>query len=100
MVVRWFGGTLLGSGGLVSAYSDAARAALDQARSAFVTRSRQRLFTLEAPPALSGQWENELRRRGARIAGWSTPRRALPSSACRPWMRAPPLISSPLMRRP
>ncbi|WP_146340228.1 YigZ family protein [Nesterenkonia sp. NBAIMH1] len=69
VVVRWFGGTLLGSGGLVSAYSDAARAALDQARSAFVTRSRQRLFTLEAPPALSGQWENELRRRGARIAG-------------------------------
>src|SRR5690625_4309685 len=31
VVIRWFGGTLLGAGGLVRAYSDAVRAALDEA---------------------------------------------------------------------
>ena len=31
VVTRWFGGTLLGAGGLVRAYSDATRAALDAA---------------------------------------------------------------------
>lgn len=31
VVTRWFGGTLLGAGGLVRAYSDAVRAALDEA---------------------------------------------------------------------
>lgn len=63
VVLRWFGGTLLGAGGLVSAYSDSVLAALDQARqqSAFLTRQRMRMFTLPAPITEAGRWENELR---------------------------------------
>ena len=38
IVTRWFGGTKLGRGGLVRAYSDAARAALDAAPPRIVWR--------------------------------------------------------------
>ena len=63
VVVRWFGGTLLGAGGLVSAYSDAVVSALGQAevQEAFVTRQRMRQFRLRAPIVEAGRWENELR---------------------------------------
>lgn len=63
VVVRWFGGTLLGAGGLVSAYSDAVVAGLDHARQqkAFLTRQRMAVFSLPAPIAEAGRWENELR---------------------------------------
>lgn len=63
VVVRWFGGTLLGAGGLVSAYSDSVVAGLDHARQqkAFLTRQRMAVFSLPAPIAEAGRWENELR---------------------------------------
>lgn len=44
-ITRWFGGTLLGTGGLVHAYSEAARAALSA--SEFVELIRLRDFSLE-----------------------------------------------------
>lgn len=82
VVVRWFGGTLLGAGGLVSAYSDSVIAALAQAaaQGAFRSRQRMRLFTLEAPFAEAGRWENELRSAGAEVPGTdyaATPEAAL-----------------------
>lgn len=63
VVVRWFGGTLLGAGGLVSAYSDSVIAVLEQAQAerAFQTRWRMRQFGLPAPIAEAGKWENALR---------------------------------------
>lgn len=71
VVVRWFGGTLLGAGGLVSAYSDSVIAVLDQARlqNAFLARQRMQLFTLPAPIAEVGRWEHELRGWGVTVLG-------------------------------
>lgn len=62
VVVRWFGGVLLGTGGLARAYGDAVAAALEQAR--FARRSPMRIRRLEAPHAEAGRWEHELRARG------------------------------------
>lgn len=66
VVVRWFGGTLLGAGGLVSAYSDSVIAVLEQAEAqqAFLPRQRMQQFTLTAPISEAGRWENELRAAG------------------------------------
>ncbi|WP_022873408.1 IMPACT family protein [Nesterenkonia alba] len=81
VVVRWFGGTLLGAGGLVSAYSDSVLAALDEAAAHRMFRQRQRLmlFTLEVPFAEAGRWENELRAAGAQVPG--TDYTAVPGAA-------------------
>jgi uncharacterized YigZ family protein len=65
VVVRWFGGTLLGAGGLVRAYSDAVSQALDGAR--LVTRRRMRLYRLPASHADAGRIENELRAAGTTV---------------------------------
>ncbi|MFI7482740.1 IMPACT family protein [Kocuria sp. M1R5S2] len=67
VVVRWFGGTLLGAGGLVRAYSDAVSRALDGAR--LVPRQRQRLYRLPASHAEAGRIENELRAAGTTVLG-------------------------------
>ncbi len=65
VVTRWFGGTLLGAGGLVRAYGDAVRLALDEAG----TRRRVRLheFTVSLPHADAGRVESELRGRGVTV---------------------------------
>jgi uncharacterized YigZ family protein len=65
VVTRWFGGTLLGAGGLVRAYSDAVRAGLDTAG----TRRRElvRELEVEIDPAEAGRIENELRSRGIAV---------------------------------
>lgn len=62
VVTRWFGGTLLGAGGLVRAYSDAVRAGLDAAG----TRERALLheLTLDVDHADAGRVESDLRGRG------------------------------------
>ncbi|CAN5261625.1 YigZ family protein [soil metagenome] len=62
VVTRWFGGTLLGAGGLVRAYSDAVRESLDEAG----TRRRVLLreFVLEAGHGDAGRIESDLRGRG------------------------------------
>ncbi|MCL8027200.1 IMPACT family protein [Nocardioides bruguierae] len=65
VVTRWFGGTLLGAGGLVRAYSDAVRAGLEAAG----TRER-RLRTellLEVSHADAGRVEGDLRARGVDV---------------------------------
>ncbi|GAA3285786.1 IMPACT family protein [Nesterenkonia halobia] len=69
VVVRWFGGTLLGAGGLVRAYSDAVGEALQQAAATggTVQRRRMRQFRLDAPIADVGRWEHELRGAGAAV---------------------------------
>jgi uncharacterized YigZ family protein len=61
VVTRWFGGTLLGAGGLVRAYGDAVRAAID----AVGTLERRLLLELEIELAHedAGRVESELRSR-------------------------------------
>ncbi|MBB6627023.1 YigZ family protein [Nocardioides sp. KIGAM211] len=65
VVTRWFGGTLLGAGGLVRAYGDAVRAALASAG----TRRRELLseLTLEVGHGDAGRVESELRTRGIAV---------------------------------
>lgn len=62
VVTRWFGGTLLGTGGLVRAYGDAVRAALDQAQP--LDRELRRLASLEVGHAEAGRLEHDLRAHG------------------------------------
>lgn len=66
VVTRWFGGTLLGTGGLVKAYSDAVRAALDEAR--LVHYERQVRLTCQVTLADVGRVENALRAAGFVVA--------------------------------
>lgn len=65
VVVRYFGGTLLGTGGLVRAYSDAVAAALDRALRVRLVTSE--LWTLLLSHADAGRVESELRGRGVAI---------------------------------
>ncbi len=64
---RWFGGTLLGTGGLSRAYAAATRAALDDV--GVVERVLQDLCEVEVDIAAVGQLEHALRSRGARVLG-------------------------------
>jgi uncharacterized YigZ family protein len=67
VVTRYFGGVLLGAGGLVRAYSDAVRAGLDEAG------VRQRLlldrYDIDVPHAEAGRLENALRAAGVVVRG-------------------------------
>lgn len=65
VVTRWFGGTLLGAGGLVRAYGDGVRAALEQ--SGTLRRSLVREHLLELDHADAGRIESELRARGIAV---------------------------------
>jgi len=62
VVVRYFGGILLGAGGLVRAYSESVSAALD--RAPLVRRRRLRLCAIDVAHAEAGRLENELRNAG------------------------------------
>ncbi|HEX4977140.1 MAG TPA: YigZ family protein [Nocardioides sp.] len=67
VVTRWFGGVLLGAGGLVRAYGDAVRAGLDEAgvrRRVMVSR-----FDLAAAHAHAARWEADLRARDVTVLG-------------------------------
>ncbi len=75
VVTRWFGGVLLGAGGLVRAYGDATRAALDDAgvrRRLLLSR-----FDLEAGHADAARWEAELRAREVTVLGTDYGERAV-----------------------
>jgi uncharacterized YigZ family protein len=65
VVSRWFGGTLLGAGGLVRAYGDAVRAALAEAGT--LRRSLLTELALDLDHADAGRVEGELRSRGVRV---------------------------------
>jgi uncharacterized YigZ family protein len=62
VVVRYFGGVLLGAGGLVRAYSESVSSAL--AAVSMVRRSRLRICSTAVPPASAGRLENDLRAAG------------------------------------
>lgn len=65
VVTRWFGGTLLGTGGLSRAYADAVRAALEA--SELVERVEQELCEVVVDLAHAGRLEHELRSRGTKV---------------------------------
>ncbi|WP_269204035.1 YigZ family protein [Nocardioides sambongensis] len=67
VVTRWFGGTLLGAGGLVRAYGDAVRAAVADAGA--VRRSLVVEHELVLDHADAGRVESELRARGVAVLG-------------------------------
>ena len=69
VVVRYFGGILLGAGGLVRAYSESVSTALD--RAPLVRRRRLRICAVLVPHAVAGRLENELRAAGYAMAGTS-----------------------------
>lgn len=62
VVVRYFGGVLLGAGGLVRAYSESVSSALSLVP--MVRRSRLRICAAEVPHAAAGRLENDLRSAG------------------------------------
>ncbi|MFL4472570.1 YigZ family protein [Paeniglutamicibacter sp. MACA_103] len=67
VVVRYFGGILLGAGGLVRAYSESVSSALDAAP--LLRRERMRILGVEADYAAAGRLENDLRAGGVAVLG-------------------------------
>lgn len=67
VVVRYFGGILLGAGGLVRAYSESVSSAL--ALAPLVRRQRLRICGVPVPHAAAGRLENDLRAAGYVMAG-------------------------------
>ncbi len=67
VVVRYFGGILLGAGGLVRAYSESVSTAV--ALAPLVQRERLRLFQVQVSHAEAGRLENELRSAGYAMTG-------------------------------
>ncbi|WP_286403943.1 IMPACT family protein [Pseudarthrobacter defluvii] len=66
VVVRYFGGVLLGAGGLVRAYSESVSTSLDLAP--LVRRRRRRVCSTAVPHAAAGRLENDLRAAGMVMA--------------------------------
>lgn len=68
VVTRWFGGVLLGTGGLIRAYGDAVAAAVDSAE--LVTMELREGLVVEVPHADGPRVENALRRlTGTEVTG-------------------------------
>lgn len=67
VVVRYFGGILLGAGGLVRAYTESVSSAVSKAP--LVRRERLSLFQIALPHAEAGRLENELRSAGYTMTG-------------------------------
>lgn len=65
VVTRWFGGTLLGSGGLVRAYSDAVNAAVDAV--GLRERRLMRRLTIHAAHATAARLESTVRDAGVAV---------------------------------
>ncbi|MBE7020338.1 MAG: YigZ family protein [Ruminococcaceae bacterium] len=65
VVTRYFGGTLLGTGGLVKAYSGAAKAVISNAD--IVTMQTSVKFVLSIPYTFLGKYENEFIKYGVLI---------------------------------
>lgn len=82
IVVRWFGGVLLGTGGLTRAYGDSVRAALAEAH--VIERRWRDRAVLEVEIAEAGRLENALRRRGFAVEGVDYEARAMVRVAFEP----------------
>ena len=67
VVTRYFGGVLLGAGGLVRAYSDSVRGALDEA--SVLERRLLQLADVVVDHANAGKLENDLRARDVSMLG-------------------------------
>ena len=67
VTVRYFGGILLGAGGLVRAYSESVSAALSTAP--LLRRRRMQLYSIPAGHAEAGRLENDLRTAGISVTG-------------------------------
>ncbi len=67
VVSRWFGGVLLGTGGLTRAYADATRAALEEVGT--VERVLHDVCEVTVDIADAGRLEHDLRSRGAHVLG-------------------------------
>lgn len=67
VVVRYFGGTKLGVGGLIRAYGDAARETLAQAE--VITEIRKAWLALRYPPELTAEVMRIVKRYGAEVEG-------------------------------
>lgn len=65
VVTRWFGGVLLGKGGLTRAYSDAVTSTLQRTR--FVRRELMREHTVTLDYAVAGRMENSIRDGGMAV---------------------------------
>ena len=77
VVTRWFGGVLLGAGGLVRAYGDAVLAGLEVAGT--LRRELVTEVALDLPHTAAGRVEGELRQRGVDVldADWGASVRLL-----------------------
>ncbi|APT85069.1 YigZ family protein [Corynebacterium aquilae] len=82
VVVRYFGGVKLGTGGLVRAYSDATAQALSQVTTS--TRSVQDIFSVSLDHATAGRIDAELRGRGFSIIDTEYGAEVTLSIACQP----------------
>lgn len=69
VVTRWFGGVLLGTGGLVRAYGDAVRAGVEAA--GVLERELRQQVGVLVDHGAAGRLEHELRARGVLVTGTS-----------------------------
>ena len=67
VVVRYFGGILLGAGGLVRAYSESVSSSLE--RAPLVRRNRMKLYSVGVSHAEAGRLEHDLRSAGYVMTG-------------------------------
>lgn len=67
VVIRYFGGVKLGTGGLVSAYTNSVSETLDKVTR--TTRAMKELVTVDLPHADAGRVEAELRNAGIEVVG-------------------------------
>ncbi|WP_370894575.1 YigZ family protein [Janibacter sp. GXQ6167] len=74
VVTRWFGGTLLGAGGLVRAYGDAVRDALSTAQPRELILAQMHLLTV--PHADAGRVDHDLRSHDVVVTGTDYGQRA------------------------
>ena len=65
VVTRWFGGVLLGAGGLVRAYGDAVQAGLDEV--GLLRRRQVQEWSITLDHADAGRVEGDLRARGLEV---------------------------------